>query len=361
MLLSDQGLSNRQLSRQARIAIIRALPGLGDFLCAVPAWRALRTALPEGRLTLIGLPVVIDLTRRFRHYLDEFRPFPGFAGILEGPSYIHELPLFLATVRANPFDVVLQMHGDGKISNMFAMMLDGHVTAGSYLPGHMCPDPNTFLPYPEDESEIWRLLRLVEFLGYPLQGDELEFPIEEPDEVVYDHLAHSFHIRPGDLVCLHPGASRQDRRLPPAAFAAIGDRLSRLGYRVALTGTAPEAVLTAAVAGRMRHPALDLAGRTTLGALALLMRNAALVVSNDTGISHLAAAMRTPSVIVFINSDPRRWAPLDRMRHRVIDWRGRTTPNVNDDPSIAELAEAVAFEAAIAHNFRNLPTGAANG
>jgi ADP-heptose:LPS heptosyltransferase len=68
----------------------------------------------------------------------------------------------------------------------------------------------------------------------------------------------------------------------------------------------------------MRAPALNLTGRTGLGALAALVAQARLVVCNDTGISHIAAAVATSSVIVSCGSDTRRWAPLDHRRHRVV-------------------------------------------
>jgi ADP-heptose:LPS heptosyltransferase len=67
--------------------------------------------------------------------------------------------------------------------------------------------------------------------------------------------------------------------------------------------------------------AVDLSGRTSLGALAALMANAAIVIGNDTGISHLADALAVPSVVVFSASDPVRWGPLDSALHRVIDVR----------------------------------------
>ena len=87
---------------------------------------------------------------------------------------------------------------------------------------------------------------------------------------------------------------------------------------IVLTGTGGEAPLVAEVAGAMRAPSLDLAGKTTLGGLAALVARARLVVCNDTGLSHLAAALHTPSVVVACGSDTRRWAPENRTLHSVL-------------------------------------------
>lgn len=65
----------------ARIAIARALR-LGDLLCAVPAFRAIRRALPRAHLTRIGLTLAREFVRRFR-FLDDYAEFLGFPGIAD--------------------------------------------------------------------------------------------------------------------------------------------------------------------------------------------------------------------------------------------------------------------------------------
>lgn len=122
----------------------------------------------------------------------------------------------------------------------------------------------------------------------------------------------------GKYVCVHPGASVPERCWSLQNFAVVADAIAARGLQVVFTGTAGEAHLTRAIAEMMRFKSIDLAGRTSLGALAAVLSNAALLVCNDTGVSHLAAALQVKSVVIFTNSEMNRWAPLDRDRHRII-------------------------------------------
>jgi ADP-heptose:LPS heptosyltransferase len=85
-----------------------------------------------------------------------------------------------------------------------------------------------------------------------------------------------------------------------------------------LTGARSESDAVSRVADAMKHPAINLAGKTGLGELAMLIKNSRLLFSNDTGVSHIAAAVGAPSVIVFLVSDPARWAPENKNLHRII-------------------------------------------
>lgn len=299
-----------------RIAVFRALQ-LGDMLCAVPALRAVRAACPDAAITLIGLPWARDFADRLA-YVDDFMEFPGYPGLVEIAPDLARLPAFFAEAHARRFDLAIQMHGSGTISNPLIAALGARRTAGFVAPGAWCPDYEAFMPWPRRGPEIRRLLALAAFIGAPARGEALELAIRADERSAFETLRAALSIGHAGYACVHPGARLASRRWHADRFAAVADALADAGLTVVLTGAAAEASIVAKVRERMRRPAIDLVGRTTLGMLAALVGEARLVVCNDTGISHVAAAMRTPSVVICCGADPERWRPLDAARHRVL-------------------------------------------
>lgn len=316
----------------AQILVLRALPGLGDLLCSVPALRSLRQAYPQAHITWLGLPGTEWFAQRFAHLIDHFLPFPGFPGIPEGWQGPQTTVEFCQQMQGQAYDLTLQIHGSGSYINPFLTLLGGQHQAGFYLPGQYCSDPRYFLPYPQRGSEVDRLLDLMLFLGFPKVNQALEFPLTEVEYQAGLRLLDAHSLVPGQYVCLHPGASIQSRRWAIAGFIDVAQQLASQGHRIVLTGTAAERHLTTPIAAAINQPGtplpVNLAGRTCLGAMAVLLRHAALLVCNDTGISHLGAALKTPSIVVFSDSDIQRWAPRNTTRHRRIDSRqiGFDTP-----------------------------------
>jgi ADP-heptose:LPS heptosyltransferase len=298
----------------AHVAVFRALQ-LGDMLCAVPALRALRAHLPRARITLVGLPWAAAFVERFHAYVDDLLPFPGFPGCPEQDGAICDFLDFLRHAQAIHFDVAIQLHGSGELTNRIVALLGAARTAGFTQEPHA---PAGFMAWPQEAPEIHRYTRLMEFLGVPLQGDHLELPLTRGDREGFEELAARHHLKEGGYVCIHPGARLMSRRWPVDRFASVAEALARDGWQIVVTGSAGEAKLTGEIARRLPNAARDLAGQTTLGSLAALISGSALLVCNDTGVSHVAAALRTPSVVVASGSDVKRWAPLDAARHRVV-------------------------------------------
>jgi ADP-heptose:LPS heptosyltransferase len=304
------------------VAVVRALPGIGDMLCAIPALRALRAALPRASVTVVGTDRARPVLERFPQYVDDLLAIPGF----DDPGDVEDLrtgsgdlPSFLAEASRHAFDLAIQLHGSGGTSNGLTLLLGAKLRAGTYPPGGFCPDPARFVPLARDLPEIRRLLRVLDTLGIPSQGEHLEFPVKASDRDLLAAMPAAATLRPGEYVVVHPGSSTAERRWPARHFATMIDLLGALRLPVVLTGTASDRPIVREVAGSSRTDTIDLSGRTTLGTLAALLEGARMVLCTDTGVSHLAAALRVPSVVVFTGSEMARWAPLATDIHRAIE------------------------------------------
>jgi len=300
-----------------RIAVFRALM-LGDMLCAVPALRAIRHGWPRAQLTLIGLPWARELAQRLA-MVDRFIEFPGYPGLPESMPDIEALPDFLRRMQDEHFDLLVQLHGSGHITNPLLAACGAACMAGFVEPGAYTPEAGRFVAWPMQGHEIERLLTLTDALGLPRRGTQLEFPLNDTDRI---ELAS---VWPGAYggqayACVHAGAQLPSRRWPTERFAEVADTLAERGLTVVLTGNSVEAPLAGEIAAAMRHPAVNLAGRTNLWTLGALIEHARLVVCNDTGVSHIAAALGTESVVVSSGADVSRWSPLDRTKHTVL-WQ----------------------------------------
>lgn len=300
------------------VVVFRALH-LGDMLCAVPALRALRMALPKAHIALASLPWAEQFVQRFSAYLDEFLAFPGHPLLPEQAVKHDALTPFYASVCAREFGLAVQLHGSGDLSNNIVAAFGAGAMAGHCRGKPVVTDKTVLASYPETGAEPERLLHLVDQLGAPAVGKHLEFPIlrRDQDELAASGLAAG--LAPGNYLCVHAGARNRATCWPPQRFAEVADRLAdEFGLRIVLTGSADETPLAQAVAQHMHTPALVAAAPISIGAMAALMRGARLLICNDTGVSHIAAGLGLNSVVIFRKADIARWAPLDRQRHRCI-------------------------------------------
>ncbi|WP_221393230.1 glycosyltransferase family 9 protein [Dyadobacter sp. NIV53] len=316
-----------------KIAVFRALQ-LGDMLCAVPALRALRAAYPAAHITLLGLPWAASFVSRFSAYIDSFIHFPGYPGLPEQPFNEREWTNFSQRMKQENFDLILQMQGNGSIvnemlQNISTGVIAGFHSAGNYMPGDL------FIQYPAGISEILRHLLMLENLGISQRGTDLEFPITDTEVKNLELLNLPVKIK--NYVCVHPGSRGSWRQWPPANFASLADHCAENGYQIIVTGTREEATITRQVVNRMSYSPVDLTGQTGLGEIGQLIKDAALLISNCTGVSHIAAATKTPSVVISMDGEPERWAPLDTTLHKTIDW----TKNQDFDMVLEEMQHLV--------------------
>lgn len=296
------------------VGVFRALQ-LGDMLCSVPAFRALRAALPEAHITLIGLPWAKSFVKRFSDYFDDFIHFPGAEGLPEQPYDRAMSEQFEKKIRDKSFDLLMQMQGNGTIVNRLLMNWGAKRLAGFQNQQSKMDSP-LFLEYPESKHEVQRHLALMSHLGFTALGEHLEFPLNQRDMDDFNRIG----LRPEKYIIVHPGSRGSLRQWPLEHFARCADYCHSKGYYIVITGTKDETHIADALAKHMSANTFNLTGKTSLGAVAHLIKNAWLLISNCTGVSHIASATETRSLIISMDGEPHRWAPLNKKLHTTIDW-----------------------------------------
>jgi len=208
------------------------------------------------------------------------------------------------------------MHGGGRQSNPFVRRLGARLTAGLRTPDAEPLD--RWIPFVYYQLEYVRWLEVITLVGaQPLALD----PYLQPTPA---DLEESFRAAPAlgaPLVALHPGAGDPRRRWPAEKFAALGDELAEAGARVVVTGAYEDPGLPQRVVDAMRHPALNLHGRLSLGGLLGLFSRCRVVISNDSGPLHVARTAGAATVGIYWVGNMITAGPLSVARHRtVISW-----------------------------------------
>lgn len=303
---SLSGLLSRLPEAPRKVAVLRA-SRIGDFLCATPALRALRVALPEAEITMITLPLLRDLAVRSPH-LDRFVAFPGFPGIAEQLFDARRTIDCIQAMQAERFDLAIQMQGSGVYSNPFTLLLGATVTAGFVRSADDVGRLDAALPYPQHGHEVRRVLALTDFLGAPSQGEDCEFPLWPADHKAASSLLAD---APGPLIGIHTAARDETRRWPLERFAAVSaELLRRHSGTLVILGEQEEHAAGDFIAQQAGEHVLNLAGHTPLATLGAIIARLSVLITNDSGPAHIAYALGTPTVTIFGSADPQAYAPL---------------------------------------------------
>lgn len=152
-------------------------------------------------------------------------------------------------------------------------------------------------------------------------------PISNEAEAWLKDLFRREEIKDGDrLVAIHPGASCPSKIWPNERFAEVADKLiERYKFKVLLVAGPRDIALAHDMIKRMNHPAVNLAGRTSLTQLAAVFKKCVLFISNDSGPVHIASSTGTPVISIFGRNQkglsPLRWGPTgrnDRVLHKEV-------------------------------------------
>jgi heptosyltransferase-2 len=293
-----------------RVLVIR-LDRIGDVVLSTPVLAALREAFSHAFIAMMVRPECRELVEGNPH-LNTVVVYDK-AGVHRS---IRGTIRFARQLRRHDFDTALVLHPSNR-SHWIPWLAGIPVRIGyNRKSGWLL---TSRLPHRKQEGskhEALYTLELLQAMGITPTAPLPTVPIHRQAAArLATLLAHASIQSTERLVAIHPSASCVSKRWLPERFAQVADRLiTEQQVRVCLIAGPSDAAIARQVEQTMHQPALNLAGRLTLGELAALLQRCQVLISNDSGPVHIAAAVGTPVVDIFGRNQrglsPLRWGPL---------------------------------------------------
>ena len=297
--------------RRARRILVLRLDNIGDVLMTAPALRALREANPRAHLTLMASPAGAQAAPLLPWVDDTLVARTLWQDLGALPFDPDRERALIARLRQGRHDgaIVLTSFSQSPHPAALACRMAGipRVAGASRERGASLTDP---VPKgPDGIHQVSRNLAFLRALGIAAADDALSLAVPPEAEREADRALRL--PRGAPFVLAAPWASAASRVYDPARLARALRGIARAtGWPVVLTAAAGDAARTASLARAVGPAAMDLAGRTSVPALAALAARARLVVTVNTSVMHMADALRVPCVVLFAGTElASQWAP----------------------------------------------------
>jgi heptosyltransferase-2 len=277
---------------------------IGDAVMSLPTLANLRRGLAKARIDLL-------VPRRVAPLFDDHPHIDRLLIRDQQPSWRARLAQFMS-LRACAYELVLLL------PNSFRSALEAWLLRSPLRLGYATDGRRWLLTHPVPVArggpvhQVDAYLQLVAALGLPLvERIPALAPTLQAEQQAEQLWAAQEWGGADRIIGICPGAAfGPAKRWWPERFAVLADRFLAGGrYGVVFFGSVDEVPLVQSIRARMRHTAVSLAGRDTLGSFMALAARCAVVIANDSGSMHIANAVGTPVVSLFGPTDPRRTAP----------------------------------------------------
>ena len=316
-----------------RILVIRQHNQLGDMLCAVPLFRALRRTYPDAHIALLSRPlnseilrgssvldeiIVYDKSRFLRNPLQVLR----FGRALKRKGF--DLAITPATVSMSVTSDVLAYlsHASRRIG---PASLSGKKNLTGYVYNirvdlDWTHDPN--------RHQTQRNLDIASILV--LEDASLELHIGLTSEEI-DGGRELIDKKRGERdvsIGFHPGAAKKPNRWDALRFAEIANRCAEIyGAFIVITAGPDDDEPLREMTLNMPNQCLVMHNEP-IRTVASIIRQCDVYITNDTGMMHVSAGVGTPPLSLFGPTDPLEWAPPG-FRHRFILGHGGSVDNIS--------------------------------
>ena len=300
------------------ILIVRQHNQIGDMLCSLSLYKAIKKKYPESHITLI-----VAKTNYQIPFFD-INPYVNRVLIYDKSSYKTILNFYRqlrdreydygfvpSTIKVSRTSHIINFLSGAKI-RIGVNSIDGVKNKSSFLL-NLKDDFNW-----EGKHQLIRNLEIAQLAGLDLTEEELkEIKLTFSDEDISfakNFIRENFPDRAKKIIAFHPGAGKNANIYPTENFIRLIQKLyQQFNNHILLTsGWTDETILSRVIAALeqdgIRYKVVHNLPIKKLGALLSMID---LYITNDTGTMHIAGFSGAKLISLFGPTDPNEWAPLN--------------------------------------------------
>lgn len=336
--------------------LIYKIGNIGDVICAVPSFIAIRRTYPEAKITLLTSPGKVGTI--------------GAKELLERAWYINEIKVyysedidswqknkkFISRLKENHYDLFIQFPDDlanfkTLLRNMIFAKLIGAKSAFGFKIRSSLLFQRTQIDFLSAKTEEENLIEILKENGVRCEKIEFDFNISfQETEKVLNFLQKKWgKIREKEIVvAINPGGKREGNQWPAERFGEVAEYLqSKYNAKIIIIGGGNDIPKAEIIKNKLKDKnALVAAGKLSVLETIDLLRHCAFLISNDTGAVHMASAIGLPVIGLYsIRYILGKWFPYGNqyevLYHKFLDCDYRQESCVKKSIEMITVGEVI--------------------
>jgi ADP-heptose:LPS heptosyltransferase len=302
------------------VLIVRQHHQLGDMLCALPMFAAIRNKYPEAHITLIASPISYDILKSEANpYLDEVINF-------NKQTIFHILSFFNALYsRKYDIGIVPSTASISRTSHIINYIAGSKVRVGVESIGNMINKSSYLLnvkaKFNWDEKKLHQTERNLDISR--LIGCDISEADKKKVRLYFDKTETEFVIRfyetkfpdkTKPVFMFHPGAAKAMNRWSPENFIGIMVMLYK-NYNpyLCLTSGPIDKEITDLIKQELTQLNIpcEVIENTPIRKVGAIIEKATLYITNDTGTMHVASYVNANVIGLFGPTNGYEWGPIN--------------------------------------------------
>lgn len=282
--------------------LLLRLDRIGDFVLGVPAYRALKQAYPEARISVVVPSDVAELAKACP-YFDEVYLYDAMWLMPGYPAWDRWKSAFklIRFLRGKKIDLLLNFRYQSRLDPLVAGLSGAGKRIGFDL-GLFSLFLSQKVAQPAREMhQVDRNLQLLQALGITAKTREPEVWFDEHDKKKAEKHLPSQELLPGvPRLAVHIGAAAPAKRWMEESFSALIHELhANTQADILVFGGEHDLPFAHEVMDGLECPVINLVGKLSLREMSALVQHCRVFVGCDSGATHVAAASGIPVVSLF--------------------------------------------------------------